>query len=46
MKRLLPESLIEIAEQLYAEKEKLKQYHEIEYKEPTIQDLRKELGLK
>jgi hypothetical protein len=45
LKRSIPESFIKIAEQLHAEKEKLKQYHEIKYKEPTVQELRKELGL-
>jgi hypothetical protein len=39
----LGERLIYIAHKLYQEKKKLQEYHEIEYKEPTVEDLRKML---
>ena len=35
------DTFYKIGKRLEQEKEKLKQYHEIEYKEPSVQDLRK-----
>jgi hypothetical protein len=37
----LGEKLIDITDRLYQEKKQLKEYHEIEYREPTVEDLRK-----
>jgi hypothetical protein len=37
----LGERLIDIADRLYQEKKQLWEYHEIEYKQPTVEDLPK-----
>lgn len=39
----LGEGLIDIADRLYQEKKQLWEYHEIEYKQPTAEDLPKML---